>query len=356
MPHLRFDRVTKFYGTTRALHEVELTVERGELLTLLGPSGCGKTSLLRLAAGFIEPTSGRILIDDADVTRLPPNRRSIGMVFQSYALFPHLTVAQNIGFSLEERGSPRARIRERVDELLQLIGLPDSRDRYPAQLSGGQQQRVALARAIAYAPRVLLMDEPLGALDLKLREAMQLEIRRIQKTLGITTLYVTHDQSEAMRISDRIAVMNGGAVEQCGTTAEIYATPHSQFVANFMGKINLVQGSVAALDGHSVVVRTELGLLRAARSNGIAVGEDVVLGIRPDEIEVIAAGAGEDHLDRVCGTIEDKIFIGTLDEIRLRLSASATFQVETRPGRAGRIGERLEVGWNPNHCKLFRQR
>jgi ABC-type Fe3+/spermidine/putrescine transport system ATPase subunit len=184
---------------------------------------------------------------------------------------------------------------------------------------------------------------------------MQLEIRRIQKTLGITTLYVTHDQSEAMRISDRIAVMNGGAVEQCGTTAEIYATPHSQFVANFMGKINLVQGSVAALDGHSVVVRTELGLLRAARSNGIAVGEDVVLGIRPDEIEVIAAGAEGDHLDRVSGTIEDKIFIGTLDEIRLRLSASATFQVETRPGRAGHVGERLEVGWNPNHCKLFQR-
>ena len=354
MPHLRFDRVTKFYGTTRALHDVELNVERGELLTLLGPSGCGKTSLLRLAAGFIEPTRGRILVDGADVTHLPPNRRSVGMVFQSYALFPHLTVAQNIGFSLEERGLPRARVRDRVDELLQLIGLPDSRDRYPTQLSGGQQQRVALARAIAYAPRVLLMDEPLGALDLKLREAMQLEIRRIQKTLGVTTLYVTHDQSEAMRISDRIAVMNAGAVEQCGTTTAIYAAPHSQFVANFMGKINLVQGSVAALDGHSVVVRTELGSLRAARSNGVAVGDAVVLGIRPDEIEVIAERT-DDRLDRVAGTIEDKIFIGTMDEIRLRLSTSATLHIETRPGRVGRIGDWLEVGWSPNHCKLFRQ-
>ena len=355
MPHLRFDRVTKFYGTTRALHEVELAVERGELLTLLGPSGCGKTSLLRLAAGFIEPTRGRILIDDADVTRLPPNRRSIGMVFQSYALFPHLTVARNIGFSLEERGEPRARICGRVDELLQLIGLPDSRDRYPAQLSGGQQQRVALARAIAYAPRVLLMDEPLGALDLKLREAMQLEIRRIQKTLGITTLYVTHDQSEAMRISDRIAVMNAGAIEQCGTAAEIYATPHSQFVASFMGKINLVHGSIASLDEHVIMVRTELGMLRAARSNGVAIGEDVLLGIRPDEIELIGGHAGDNRLDRVTGTIEDKIFIGTFDEIRLRLSNSATIQVETRPGRAGRIGDRLEIGWDPCHCKLFRQ-
>ncbi|HJU21795.1 MAG TPA: ABC transporter ATP-binding protein [Casimicrobiaceae bacterium] len=355
MPHLRFDRVTKFYATTRAVHEVELTVEQGELLTLLGPSGCGKTSLLRLAAGFIEPTRGRVLIDDADVTRLPPNRRSIGMVFQSYALFPHLTVARNIGFSLEERGEAHARIRRRVDELLELIGLPDSRDRYPAQLSGGQQQRVALARAIAYAPRVLLMDEPLGALDLKLREAMQLEIRRIQKTLGITTLYVTHDQSEAMRISDRIAVMNAGAIEQCGTTAEIYASPHSQFVANFMGKINLVQGSIVALDPYAIIVRTELGMLRAARSNGVAVGEQVVLGIRPDEIEVIATDTGDNRFDRVAGTIEDKIFIGTFDEIRLRLPNSATFQVETRPGRAGCIGERLEIGWDPCHCKLFRQ-
>ena len=355
MPHLRFDRVTKFYGTTRALHEVELAVEQGELLTLLGPSGCGKTSLLRLAAGFIEPTHGRILVDDADVTRLPPNRRSIGMVFQNYALFPHLTVAQNIGFSLEERGLPRAQVRGRVDELLQLIGLPESRERYPAQLSGGQQQRVALARAIAYAPRVLLMDEPLGALDLKLREAMQLEIRRIQKTLGITTLYVTHDQSEAMRISDRIAVMNGGAIEQCGTTAEIYASPRTQFVANFMGKINLVHGSVAALGDDSVSVRTDVGMLRAARSNGIAVGEDVVLGIRPDEIEVIRERGDHLHFDRLAGTIEDKIFIGTFDEIRLRVSATATIQVEARPGRAGRIGDRLEIGWDPRQCKLFRQ-
>src|SRR6185312_2544618 len=201
-----------------------------------------------------------------------PNRRSIGMVFQSYALFPHLTVAQNIGFSLEERGSPRARIRERVDELLKLIGLPDSRDRYPAQLSGGQQQRVALARAIAYAPRVLLMDEPLGALDLKLRESMQLEIRRIQKTLGITTLYVTHDQSEAMRISDRIAVMNGGAVEQCGTTAEIYAAPRTRFVANFMGKINFIRGRVVVVHEQWLDVDTDFGVHRTGRENGGSLG------------------------------------------------------------------------------------
>ena len=245
MPHLSLQNLTKHYATVTALEGFDLTVETGELLTLLGPSGCGKTTVLRLVAGFIAPTDGQILIGGKDITNVLPNQRGIGMVFQSYALFPHLSIARNIAFGLEERGFGRAHIRKRVAELLGLIRLAEAEDRYPAELSGGQQQRVALARAVAYAPQLLLMDEPLGALDLKLREAMQLEFRRIQRELGITTLYVTHDQTEAMRISDRIAIMNMGRIAQLGTASEIFITrPSSRSVADFLGKINFFPGKV----------------------------------------------------------------------------------------------------------------
>jgi putative spermidine/putrescine transport system ATP-binding protein len=356
MPHLRLDRVTKQYGAVTALREVDLAVEAGEFLTLLGPSGCGKTTVLRLIAGFVEPSGGRVLIDDADVTRLAPNRRSIGMVFQSYALFPHLTVARNIAFPLEERGLPQARIRERVGELLGLVRLTDIANRYPAQLSGGQQQRVALARAVAHTPRVLLMDEPLGALDLKLRETMQLEIRRIQQTLRITTLYVTHDQTEAMRISDRIAIMNQGGVEQCGTVAEVYNAPRTRFVADFMGKINLIPGRVAAIAERELAVQTELGLLPCSGRYDIAVGVEVSLGIRPDEIEVAPMSGGPRDVVRATGIIEEMAFLGTLNELRVRISSSLTLQVETRPASTTtRIGNTIEVGWRLERCMLFRQ-
>ena len=353
--HLRLDRVVKRYGAVTALHEIDLAVEEGELLTLLGPSGCGKTTVLRLVAGFAEPSSGRILIDDVPVTHLPPNRRSIGMVFQTYALFPHLTIAQNIGFGLEEHGHARVRVRERVAELLDLIRLPEVAERYPAQLSGGQQQRVALARAVAYAPRVLLMDEPLGALDLKLREAMQIEIRRIQKTLGITTLYVTHDQTEAMRISDRIAIMNRGRIEQCGTVATIYTDPHTRFVADFIGKINFIPGRIVTADGGAYVIHTEVGAHRCAAVDRFGVGDEVAIGIRPDDITVAPQpGSGQDIV-RVTGTIEEKAFLGTFDELRVRVSPSLSLQIEARPhGRSGAPGDSVEISWKPEQCKLFR--
>jgi putative spermidine/putrescine transport system ATP-binding protein len=355
MPHLRLERVCKRYGHVDALRDVYLAVEKGELLTLLGPSGCGKTTLLRLIGGFIDPSAGRILIDDVDVTRLPPNRRAIGMVFQSYALFPHLSVARNIAFPLEERGVASAAVRRRVDELLAMVHLADIPDRLPAQLSGGQQQRVALARAVAHTPRVLLMDEPLAALDVKLRESMQFEIRRIQQTLGITTVYVTHDQTEAMRISDRIAVMNGGNIEQLATGVEIYNRPRTRFVADFMGKINFIPGRVASLGERCTGVHTDLGLMHCARSDGVQIGDVVALGIRPDDIELAPAFDAVDGAVTLPGVVETMAFLGTIDEMTVRVTPSLSLQVEARPGRAGaRVGNAIQVGWRVERCKLFR--
>ncbi|HVO89142.1 MAG TPA: ABC transporter ATP-binding protein, partial [Casimicrobiaceae bacterium] len=315
--HVRLERVSKQYGSVVALDDVDLDIAKGELLSVIGPSGCGKTTLLRMLAGFVDPSAGRIVIDGQQVTGVPPERRSIGMVFQSYALFPHLTVGQNVGFGLVERGVPRARVRERVAELLALIRLPDVYDRFPAQLSGGQQQRVALARAVACEPRVLLMDEPLGALDLKLREAMQIEIRRIQKALGTTTLYVTHDQSEAMRISDRIAVMNGGRIEQCGCAADLYAAPRTRFVAEFIGKMNFVPGTVVQRSGDAVSVKTDVGLVHARSDATLAVGDAVVLGVRPEDVLIDPAERSDGT--RVSAQVEENAYLGTFNEIRVRV-------------------------------------
>src|SRR5919109_31258 len=246
--------VSRRFGGVTAVDGVTLDVGEGEFLTLLGPSGCGKTTTLRMIAGFLPPSRGRIVIDGEDVTRLPARRRNIGMVFQDYALFPHLTVAENIGFGLRERGTPRRRIGERVHELTALVRLTGLERRFPAELSGGQQQRVALARALAYTPRVLLMDEPLGALDLKLREAMQLELAQLQRRLGITTIYVTHDQEEAMTLSDRIAVMSEGRILQVGPPDEVYGRPRTAFVASFVGKVTLLAGTVRATHGGDCLV------------------------------------------------------------------------------------------------------
>jgi ABC-type Fe3+/spermidine/putrescine transport system ATPase subunit len=355
MPHLLLQNLSKQYGATTALRQIDLAVENGELLTLLGPSGCGKTTVLRLVAGFLKPSGGSIRIDDVDVTRVFPNKRGIGMVFQSYALFPHLSVAKNIAFGMEERGFARSHIRRRVTELLDLIRLHEVGDRFPAQLSGGQQQRVALARAVAYAPRLLLMDEPLGALDLKLREAMQLEVRRIQRELKITTLYVTHDQSEAMRVSDRIAVMNNGCIEQLGTAAQIYQEPVSCFVADFFGKINFIPARIISVEADRMSVRSAIGDLALPRRTECSANTTVTLGIRPDEIQVDPTSAANDLL-LVLGVVREVSFLGNIVELRVVLAdqIDATVEIKTTGARYA-PGHEIRLGLSAARFKVFTQ-
>jgi spermidine/putrescine ABC transporter ATP-binding subunit len=352
---LRLEGVVKRYGEVVAVENVDLHIREGEFLTLLGPSGCGKTTTLRMIAGFIEPTAGRILIGNEDVTGLPPQKRDIGMVFQDYALFPHLTIAENIAFSLVERKVPAERRRQRVAEMLDLIRLPGVAERYPAELSGGQQQRVALARAIAHPPRVLLMDEPLGALDLKLREAMQEELRNLQNKLRITTVYVTHDQGEAMSLSDRIAVMNAGRVEQLDAPAAIYGRPRTEFVANFVGKINFIRGTLGAADGHAVAVDTPIGRIRAAAQAGIASGP-VTVSIRPENLRLLDGGIDADGMNQVDGRVLGQLFTGNLCHVRVAVAGDVQLLVEVRPSDiAGLAGDRVRVGWRPEHGVLIQQ-
>ncbi|HEY5629079.1 MAG TPA: ABC transporter ATP-binding protein, partial [Candidatus Limnocylindrales bacterium] len=244
MSFLELAGVRKAFGLTVAVEDFNLVAEKGEFVSFLGPSGCGKTTTLRMIAGFERPTAGRIAVDGVDITWRPPNQRNVGMVFQSYALFPNMTVADNVGFGLRVRKRSKDQIRKRVDELLNLINLPDKGDRYPWQLSGGQQQRVALARALAFEPEVLLLDEPLSALDAKIRVSLRQEIRAIQRDLGVTTIYVTHDQEEALSMSDRIVVMNEGRIEQIGSPFEIYNYPRTRFVASFVGTLNILKGTI----------------------------------------------------------------------------------------------------------------
>ena len=342
--------VTKRFGDFTALHALDLAIREGEFLTLLGPSGCGKTTTLRLVAGFIQPTSGTIYLGDDDVTGVAPQHRRIGMVFQDYALFPHMTVRENIAFGLEERRYEKHRIAERVDELLELIRLPDMGDRYPAEVSGGQRQRIAVARAVAYPPRVLLMDEPLGALDLKLREAMQIEIRRIQRELEITTIYVTHDQTEAMNMSDRIVVMNEGVIEQLGTAEAIYRRPASRFVADFVGQINLLPGRVVGEEGGRVVVDAAGARIRAAKQDGVRAGAEVSIGIRPELFK--AVDADEAGMNALQGRITGRTFAGNLLRVYVDIDDGRDGRrvvLEARPqDPLGEDGSAIRLGWSPD--------
>jgi spermidine/putrescine ABC transporter ATP-binding subunit len=346
--------VGKRYGSVTALEALDLVVEEGECVTLLGPSGCGKTTTLRLLAGFIEPTAGRIFMDGHDVTRLPPQKRDIGMVFQDYALFPHLSVEENIAFGLRERGASREAMRTRVAELLELVQLPDIAQRYPAQLSGGQQQRVAVARAVAYPPRVLLMDEPLGALDLKLREAMQVELRRIQQTLRITTIYVTHDQTEAMSLSDRIAVMNQGRLEQLASARAIYERPRSRFVAAFVGRINFLPAKVSGRDGAWSLLDMGASPVRAPELASDPPTGEVTLAIRPERLVLIPRGAPEDGKNVLDATVEAESFTGNLLHLTVRTGNGTPLLVELRPGEAGvRVGDQVRVAWAPDQATIL---
>lgn len=328
MAEVVLDGVAKRYGQTVALKTMNLVINEGEFLTLLGPSGCGKTTTLRLIAGFISPSEGRILIGGEDVTSLAPQERRIGMVFQDYALFPHLTIFENVAFGLVERRVKKREIEQRVRELLNLIQLPGAENRYPAEISGGQQQRVAVARAVAYPPRVLLMDEPLGALDLKLRQSMQLELRRIQQALHITTVYVTHDQTEAMTMSDRIAVMSQGEIEQLASATQIYRRPKTRFVADFVGKINLIEGQLVGRTGpHAVIAVAEQTLL-APHEDGVPAQGIVTLAVRPEHINLGAKASGGAGYNELAGIVNTKVFAGSQWNVAVNLTAGPTWTVE----------------------------
>jgi putative spermidine/putrescine transport system ATP-binding protein len=283
---LRLETITHRFGPTTAVRAVALDVSAGELVALLGPSGCGKSTLLRIIAGFIRQSEGRVRYDGEAVDHLPPNRRGAGIVFQNYALFPHMTAAQNVAYGLEARGDPRARVRARVNEMLALVQMAEFADRYPVQLSGGQQQRIALARALAVEPNILLLDEPFGALDKNLRLDMQVEVKRLQRLYGITTIMVTHDQEEALGMADRIAVLNHGAVEQFANPVEIYDRPATLFVNQFVGTTNLLPGVVEIVDGGDCRVGFTGGESLVCRASGVRAGARVVLSIRPERLRL----------------------------------------------------------------------
>ncbi len=312
------ERVVKVFGSFTALKSVSVEVGPGELFFLLGPSGCGKTTLLRCIAGFHTPESGRVLIGERDVTALPPYKRDTGMMFQSYALWPHLTLAENVAFGLEMRKVPRPEIRRRVLEALERVHLADRAKARPNQLSGGQQQRVALARALVIEPQCLLLDEPLSNLDAKLRLEMRLEIRRICKQVGLTAIYVTHDQKEALSIADRLAVMRDGVIEQIGTPELVYREPASRFVAGFIGEGNFLSGRVAEVSAQGVTVDTACGMFVSARKQkGLAAGDAVSLCVRPESFRFDPLPAGQPN--RLCGRYLESVYLGELAQHTVEL-------------------------------------
>jgi putative spermidine/putrescine transport system ATP-binding protein len=330
MAFLEITHLKKHFGSQTAVKDFSIAVEKGEFITFLGPSGCGKTTILRMLAGFEAPSEGSIVFDGKDVTNLRTNQRNVGMVFQSYALFPNMTVAENIGFGLKVSNMPQAQIDARVKEMLALIKLDTLAARYPWQMSGGQQQRVALARAIANKPKVLLLDEPLSALDAKIRVSLREEIRVLQRELNITTVFVTHDQEEALSISDRIVVLNEGSVEQIGTPSEIYNFPRTRFVASFVGTLNQLQGTI--VDPQAGTIRVgEQTLVSTNPVNGLAAGQPCALAIRPEAIQLNAHAEGK---NTVQASVEDVSFLGSIVRIRTRVGSEViSFDVFNDPNQ-----------------------
>jgi ABC-type Fe3+/spermidine/putrescine transport system ATPase subunit len=346
----------KSYGAQVVLDVDHLEIREGEFFSLLGPSGCGKTTTLRCIAGLAELDRGHILIGDRDVTAVPTWQRNLGMVFQKYALFPHLTVGENVGYGLRERGIARGEIARQVGDALTLVSLPNTEHRLPHQLSGGQQQRVAIARAIVYRPDVLLLDEPLSNLDIKLRVVMRAELKRLQRTIGVTTIFVTHDQQEALALSDRIAVMRDGRVEQLGTPEDVYDRPGSRFVADFVGATNLLSGVVRdrANNGTVAIAIDDSGVVHASDVEGLTAGLAVSASIKPERVQPVAASDG----DGLIGEIESVADLGSAHSYIIRIGAQRlemrwplAVMVDRRPAQPG---DRITVASDPASVRLFR--
>ena len=352
--------VTKLFqgagqDSVKALDNVSVSIRENEFFTLLGPSGCGKTTLLRLIAGFDFPTDGEILLYGENIAPLPPYKRPVNTVFQSYALFPHMTVAQNIGFGLEMLGKPRPEIDRRVTQMLQLVRMEELRNRRTSQISGGQQQRVALARALAPSPKVLLLDEPLSALDYKLRKDMQIELKRLQNETGITFIFVTHDQEEALTMSDRIAVMSKGKILQIGSPREIYDRPSVRFVANFIGETNFIEGEVAQVEGQVARVKLASGaIIAAGLPEGLKPEGRVTVVVRPEHADLVPPGGTAD----LWGKLENIVYFGTDTHYYVKLDGGETFiirQQNSHGGGAGHaVGNAVGVALEPNSAQVVR--
>jgi ABC-type Fe3+/spermidine/putrescine transport system ATPase subunit len=341
------EEVVKRFGELTAVDHVNLAVARGEFLTLLGPSGCGKTTTLRLIAGFEMPDEGVIGIDGRDVAALPPYKRPVNTVFQQYALFPHLTVEANIGYGLRHAGAPKDEVARRVEEMMRLMEIPDVGGRRPSQLSGGQQQRVALARALVMEPTVLLLDEPLGSLDYKLRKGMQFELKRIHRDVGTTFIYVTHDQDEAMTMSDRIAVMNGGRIEHQGSPEEVYDRPRSSFVAGFVGDTNLLEGVVTEANGqHARVDLGQLGIVGGGTYDRLDPGQRVKVSIRPTDVNVAKAEPGE------AAMVQDAVLVG--GHVEMKITGGSEELIAHVPRSAGLPpGQEVRLSVESDRVRVF---
>jgi putrescine transport system ATP-binding protein len=342
-PLIRFERVSKRYGGVEAVSGLSLDIGAGEFFALLGPSGCGKSTLLRMLAGFERPDEGRILLDGEDIGAMPPHLRPVNMMFQSYALFPHLTVAGNIAFGLKQERLPKAEIGERVAAMLALVQLDRLADRKPHQLSGGQRQRVALARALVKRPKVFLLDEPLAALDKKLRTETQFELMGLQEKLGLSFVIVTHDQEEAMTMADRIGVMSQGRLAQVGTAAEIYEQPATRWVAEFIGDVNLLDGVVAEASDGLATVTTGAGPLRAASTGRLSAGQRVTVAIRPEKFRISSASPADAARNWLAGEVTDIAYLGDMSLYKVRLDSGD--MVKAASVNVTRLLER-PIGWN----------